>query len=463
MTGLFFSIKARLFLWLTALGLTLLTGLGFFLYFEVSSIIFGSVDHLLHSKIQIIKGLIHEEHGEIELELSEVIAGDYSVPLYGHYYKVLMDGKIIAYSPSLVRHDFDLDAKKDTEVPAGNTEMIYLSQGPDQEPLRIAKNSFILLDRHFTVFAAESIAECLSMLGLFRRFLFLTLSASVIILSVGGLLIIRDSLKPLSAFSSKISRITHKTMKERIDTATEALELRGIADSFNKMLARLQKAFDAEQRLIADASHELKTPVAVIRSQCDVTLQRDRGPEEYKEALQSIRSTSKGMMHIINNMISLARLDSGLLEPPDISQISVKACLDTVLQLVASMATEREVGIGISCEEGLTVQGDESRLTEAFLAVIENAVKYSKRGGDVSITVREGAGRVIIAVQDFGIGISRENMDRIFDRFYRGEAVKEIEGTGLGLSIAKTIIEAHGGQITAESRLGKGTSVSIIL
>jgi len=463
MTRLFFSVKARLFLWLAALVFMLLTGLGIFLQHEIETILLESVDRLLHSKIQIIKGLIHEEHGTIELELSEVIAGDYSVPRSGHYYKVLMDGQIIAYSPSLVDQDFNLDSPGNIKTPEGNSEMVYRSEGPDGEPIRIAKNAFLLLNRHFIVFAAESISEDLAMQATFRKYLFLALPLSILLLCGGGFLIIRYSLKPLAAFSLKITGITHKTMTARIDTSTEALELRGIADSFNKMLARLQKAFDAEQRLIADASHELKTPVAVIRAECDVTLQRDRGPEEYREALQSIRTTSKCMMQVIHEMLSLARLDSGLLEPPDISQVSVKACLDAVLGLVGSIAAERKVSIEMSCEEGLTVQGNESRLTEAFLAIIENAVKYSRIGDPVSITAKGNAGRVIIMVQDHGIGIARENWERIFERFYRGDEAREIEGTGLGLSIAKTVIESQGGEIRIESRPGEGTSVSILI
>lgn len=463
MTGLYFSIKARLFLWLTALTFTLLTGLGFFLHNEIENILLGSVDRLLHSKIQIIKGLIHEEHGNIELELSEVIAGDYSVPLSGHYYKVLMDGQIIAYSPSLVDQEFNLDTPKSTEGLEGNSEMVYMSQGPDGEPIRIARNVFLLLNRHFIVYAAESIAEDLAIQDTFRNVLFLTLPLCILLLCGVGFQIIRDSLKPLDAFSSKIRGITHKTMTERIDTASEALELRDIASSFNNMLARLQKAFDAEQRLIADASHELKTPVAVIRAECDVTLQRSREPEEYTEALQSIRTTAKGMMQVIQDMIALARLESGLLEPPSISPVSVRACLDTVLGLVGPIAAELDVGIEISCEDGLVVQGDGSRLTEAFLAVIENAVKYSRRRGRVSITAKGSAERVIIAVQDYGIGIAGENRERIFDRFYRGDDSKGIEGTGLGLSIARSVIEAHGGEIRVDSKLDEGTSVSIIL
>ncbi|MBI5846907.1 MAG: histidine kinase [Nitrospirae bacterium] len=463
MTKLFYSIRAKLFIWLAALVLTLLAGLGFMLHHEIENILLGSADRLLHSKIQIIKGLIHEEHGGIELELSEVVSGDYSVPRSGHYYKVIMDGQIIAYSPSLVDQDFNLDAPKNIEAQKGNPELVYTSQGPDGEPVRVERNAFMLLDHHFIVFAAESISEDLAIQGTFRTFLLLALPLCILLLCGGGLLIIRDSLKPLATFSSKIAGVTHKTMTASINTTTEALELRCMADSFNKMLARLRKAFEAEQRLIADASHELKTPVAVIRSQCDVTLQRERGQDEYREALLSIRETSKGMMQIINNMISLARLDSGLLEPPEITEVSVTTCLETVLQLIAPIAAECEVTIEKSCEEGLTIQGDEPRLTEAFLAVIENAVKYSRRGGHVSVVAKESAGRVIIMAQDYGSGIAAGHLERIFERFYRGDAAKEIEGSGLGLSIAKTIIEAQGGEIRVKSKPGEGTLVSIIL
>lgn len=457
------SLKARLFIGFFVFTSVVLVLAASVLHYEVKALVFASVDKTLHSKLQLINGLLHEEHGAMEMELGEVVYGEYSIPRSGHYYKVLIDGNLLAVSPSLVNADFDLTPGASVAVDNIKRERLYVSTGPAGEPVRVLMNDFMYDGMLVRVFVAESLEYSIDLLEKYRLFLFIFIS--VAILSGGALIywMTGKYLRPLETFSSRIETITHKTLSERINAEAETKELARLAVSFNEMMDRLQKAFETEKRIISDASHELKTPVAIISAQCDVYLQRDRTSAEYREALEIVYSVSKSMTHLINNLLSLARLDSVMLEPEGFKSISLRKCLEDVLQLVQPLAKEKVVAIQLICDERITVLGDKDRLTEAFLNIIENALKYNKKNGTVLIASEIMSKEIVVKIKNTGFGIAVENLSRIFERFYRVDSVSEIDGSGLGLSIAKTIIEGHGGTIRMESDMGYGSTVYISL
>ena len=455
------SIKGRLFLWLFLFTSALLIILGTSVYLEVKKAVFHSVEHTLHSKIQILKGLLHEEHGTIELELAEIVAGEYSVPRSGHYYKVMIDDGILAASPSLVDEDFDLSSGELQSFDEQMQEKIYISAGPAGEPLMVVQHDFEVFDLPARVYVAQSLEESLDLIKEFRIFLFTIIPLSIFAVAIAGFRIVKKALSPLKEFSSTIGKISHRTMSERVEEKNLAEEMKGLAGSFNSMLDRLETAFDAERRLIADASHELKTPLSVIKAQCDVLLQRDRSIEEYTEALRTINATSDAMKRLINDMLSLAQLDSGILSASGFRAVSINGCIERAIKLTRVFADEKRINISQRHVEDIVMAGDEGALTEAFTNIIENAVRYNRDRGSVEISISKSGGQAIIEVTDTGQGIKKEDMDKIFDRFYRADSARGSEGTGLGLSIAKAIIEAHGGKINVKSEPGKGASFFI--
>jgi hypothetical protein len=463
MPSIFNSIRGRVFLWFFLFMTILLITLGVFLYQEIKKAIFTSVTHTLHAKVQILKGLLHEEYGVIELEVTEIVSGEYSIPRSGHYYKVIMDGRILAVSPSLVDHSLDLGSAELISYDAQLNEWVYISSGPANEPIMVVRHDFEVFGMPTTIYAAQSLEESLELISRFRNFLLITLPLSILVVALVGFWIARGSLKPLREFSSRIERISHKTLGERVDTRFQAEELKSLASSFNAMLDRLQNAFDIEKRLIADASHELKTPLSVIKTECDVLLERDRAKEEYIRALKTIKNASDSMKRLINDMLSLARIDSGMLSSSEFKLISINNCLEKAVKLSEGLAEERGVKINTTFKKDLKVLGNENTLTEAFLNIIENAIRYNKKGGTVDISVLTNNKEVKVMIKDTGIGIKEDELDKIFNRFYRADASRNTEGTGLGLSIAKAAIEAHDGRIEVESRINEGTCFSITL
>ena len=434
-----------------------------FLYEKVGNIVISSVDRTLHSKLQIITGLLHEEHGSVELELSEIIAGEYVIPRSGHYYKVMMGKDMLAASPSLASDDFEFASPPPPAVVNQLGETLLHSTGPDNEPVRVIRYEYAAFGKTFTVTLAESLKNSYTMIDTFKRFLQVTITLSILLLCLTAWWIARISLRPLAAFSSTIETITHKNLTEQIDTETTTNELTTLAGSFNALLDRLNHVFESQKRLVADASHGLKTPLSVIRTQCDVVLQRARTPEEYVEALQTIKTYSQNMTRLINNLLSLARLDAGLLSRGDFTEVSLRECIDQAVQTTSQFAAERSVQITTSVDDTILVMGSQTGLMEAFLNIIENGVRYNREGGSVTISGKEKEGKAVITIADTGSGIKENDMEGIFKRFYRGDNVQESEGTGLGLSIVKSVISAHGGEIDVRSEPGKGSCFTVVL
>ena len=266
----------------------------------------------------------------------------------------------------------------------------------------------------------------------------------------------------MNIFSGQVGRITASNLNERVDEETLDLELKPLAKSFNVMLGHLEAAFLRQREFLSDASHELRTPTSVIKSLCDVTLRKPREASEYKEAIGSINDASKKMSGIIERILQASRLESKTFQM-NMKKVELSEVLQDIVTLITPSANERGVTITLDEWNG-TVIGDHERLTEAFVNIIENAVKYTTSGGSVSISVDDTSQYAVVRVEDTGIGISSEDRDVIFERFYRVDKSREaVPGTGLGLSIVKAIIEAHHGKLEVESEEGKGSCFKVFL
>jgi len=464
MTFLPHSLTGRLLFWLSVGAAGMLLVLGFFFHGELRRLVIASVDTTLHSKAQIFTGLLHEEHGEVELGLSEIIAGEYVIPRSGHYYRVMRGKTIIAASPSLADDDFPFVAETALSAVGTTGELFFTARGPAGEPVRVLRYHHQAFGDLFEVTLAESLSDGLVMIETFRRFLLIALSLGVLLLCLASWWIVRNSLAPLAWFTATIETITHKNLDERIDTGKTVHELAGIAGSFNNMLDRLSHVFESQKRLVADASHELKTPLAVIRTQCDVTLQRERSIGEYTEAIQFIRDETCNVARLVNDLLSLARLDAGLMASTESAPVRVNDLIAHAVRMTARPAEDREVRVMIESGDSLMIQGSRPSLEEALLNLVENAIRYNRVGGAVHIAASSEPGdRIAIEISDTGCGISEQDRERIFERFYRAAATRGSDGSGLGLSIVKGIVEAHGGEIRVASTPGEGSRFTIIL
>jgi len=458
------AIAARLLIWQVSGVTVILLALGLFFYGELSQIVVSSVDRTLHAKAQIFTGLLHEEHGKVELELSDIIAGEYVIPRSGHYYRVLMGSALLAASPSLADENFPFVPTNTSTDSGGSAEKYANSIGPAGESVRVLHYHYRAFGTTFEITLAEKLTEGLAIVATFRNFLLITLPLGILVLGIATWWIIRTSLIPLAQFSATIETITHRNMDERLNTDRMARELTCVASSFNDMLDRLHQVFESQKRLVSDASHELKTPLSVITTQCDVILQKERSPLEYVDAIRSIRLETRKITQLVNDLLSLARLDAGLVAATGFSPIFVQDLATHAVRLTAPLAAQLDIRVTAIVDETLQVSGVRSSLEEALLNVVENGIRYNHKGGEVSLiaSLKEN-GQIAIEVTDTGIGIRSEDREKIFERFYRTASARNSDGSGLGLSIVKAIIAWHGGCVVLDSEPGNGSKFTLIL
>lgn len=453
------SIKGRLLLWIFCSVTALFCAFGWALHLKLHYVVEDSIDRMLHASLQLVKGLVHTHDGtSIQCESNEFVHGDYVMPDSGHYYKVFVDNELISYSTSLVDKEFDLIPGEPLFHNAKAQEWVYQTEGPNGEPLRILRHDFIYLEKPVRIIVAENLTESLHMIHRLANFFLVVMPLVIFCIALISLAIASVSLRPLRHFSAALEKISHRNLEERIETGCQALELQRLAAKFNALLERLHQAFAAEKNLLGNAAHELKTPLAVIRAECDIALQKPRNAEEHRESLQEIRSVSEAILDQVNGLLTLARLDSGMLDASAFQPVSLEDCIADAARLAEPLAKKKNVLLNTSLNGGdLMMLGDKETLTEAVLNVIENAVKYNHPGGFVAVELHRREDRAEIVVSDTGIGISEEDKERIFDRFYRSASARSTDGSGLGLSIVKAVMQAHQGDIRAEEQSGGGS------
>ena len=277
----------------------------------------------------------------------------------------------------------------------------------------------------------------------------------------GGWLITRLALKPIQGIIRTARQISSEDLSRRITLPRARNELFLLAETFNNMLDRLDQGFKAQEDFVAAASHDLRTPLTVIKSYTDLLKRWGKDdPQVAEESVQAISKAVGNMERLINDLLLLARAKSGF--PLKKSRISLTALLKEIAVEAQLVAKNITVVLVVSAE--IWLEGDEHYLRRAFWAIIDNAIKYNRPDGRVEIAAAPENNRIKVTISDTGMGIPPENLTLIFNRFYRGDQSRgQGQGFGLGLALAKNIIEAHGGEISAVSQLDQGTVFTIFL
>src|SRR3989344_7469371 len=278
----------------------------------------------------------------------------------------------------------------------------------------------------------------------------------------GGYLLADRALGPLKDLSQSLETITAKNLNDRLTSPATGDEFERLYHSFNSLLDRLHQSFTRERQFIADVAHELKTPLTTARSGIEVALSKPRSVASYRRVLTDALTDTKQLATTLENILDLARAQS---DSASISshRFNLSQVLAELVQIARKLGKYKMITIKESVTRNVTLTGDREKLFRALLSVIDNAVKYTKKSGQVTIILNRHRGLATISIQDTGIGIPKEDLSRIFERFFRGTKTGKTSGAGLGLAIAKSIIEAHGGSITVESTHNKGTTVTIKL
>jgi len=341
---------------------------------------------------------------------------------------------------------------------------LYQDRQLDGRPFRFLTQHIEVHGRQFTVQTGIPIDDVAHTLALFVRYL--GMFAPIVLLSASavGYWISGRALSPVDALTRTARTIGGSDLSQRLEALHTGDELQRLTDTLNEMLSRIEAAFSRVTQFTADASHELRTPVSLIRTEAEITLRKSRSEKEYRDALFHILREAEATSSMVEMLLSLARSDSGQLTlelgPVDLGDTLLKVA-DEWRALIQSKGISLTETIG----PGVYVVGDATALGQLLSILLDNAVKYTPGPGRIHLSTEKEDHKAVLKVTDSGIGIDLEDQARIFERFYRADKARSREsgGVGLGLAIARWIVLQHHGSLEVESTPGRGSTFVVEL
>lgn len=453
-------IRIHLTLWYTFLLGIILVTFSVLLYLVLKFSLHAQIDRNLQDRAQqVLTGI--EAQAVINLKTGEVFvpqANVFSSP--ATFIQVVgTDGSIVSATDNLGTQNFP----NHSDILAENLrgQDTFKTIMADETPLRIYSTPILFRKQVVgAVQVGQSLKEVENTLRQVLFFLIGGTSAALVLAAMVGAFLAWTALRPIDRINQTVTRIVSaQDLKQRLPTSNTNDEIDQLTITINDMLERLDNFFQAQIRLSADVSHELRTPLTAIRGNVDL-LRRGaaKNPEELNEALSVIDGELDRMSRIVADLLLLSQADAGMslrMEPVE---------LDTIILDVYRQArvTANGVQIQLGHEDQAVIQGDPDRLKQLLINLVTNAIKHTSPGGKVTLSLYREPEWVRIAVADTGRGIAPGALPHIFERFYQADQSNQ-KGTGLGLSIAQWIAEAHRGEITVDSELGKGSVFTLWL
>ena len=454
------SIKFRFTIWYLLVLAVLLGALSAGVYLYLSRSLYRGLDHSLELRSRQICSVppVLESiwHGEFQEELGEIVM------LYFYTGSQLVEVSPPGINISL-SHQFIYQAINGrnslTTIEAAEGQRLRLLAVPTHLgipglPLSTQPGALIIGR------STRQIDQALQ--GLVRT-LVIAVPLALAVAAGGGIFLARRALKPVDKIARTAQEIEETDLSQRINVNTKD-ELGRLAATLNAMIGRLERAFQRQKQFTSDASHELRAPLAVIEAESSLALQKERPPSDYRQSLETISQESKQMSLLIEQLLTLARADAGK-EQWNFAEVNLGRLITNLSADVEVLCQEK----GLTCQLGqtqdLVIKGDQARLRELFMNLLDNAIRYTPSPGTVSISLRREGQMAVVAVTDTGVGIPAEDIPFIFERFYRVDRSRSRAegGTGLGLAICRYIAAAHGGKIEVESQVGVGSTFSVWL
>ncbi len=475
------TIRTKIiFLFVVIFGLTLsvFSGALYFLYARQSA---QNFDLSLSNDALAIVGMVK---GDSFLE-QEIISGLIHQPLQANF-GTNRYVQVISISGNVIMRSSDL---KNTALPV-TPDVLALALGHHQvfETLdRRTTRALIgegrlrmvtypvfedLMPRYLVQVAANTATLEQSMLQL-RLLLFISVPLAILAAALGGLFIAKKAFDPIDKIIRTARSISAEHLDRRLETGKVDDEVTRLSGTLNAMFDRIEEAFRLQKQFTADASHELKTPLTILLGEIEVALANPRKSEDYVKILKSAVEEIRRITKIVDELLTIARLESGQLQMQKLPIRLDEILLDSVSK-TSAYASRRSIGINFEIHdasgeesEEVILEGDEDKLLSVFINLLDNAIKYSSDNSLIRVVLIPGRDSAKVQIIDRGIGIAPEDLPHIFDRFYRADKSRSSEGahrgTGLGLSISKYLIEAHGGSLSIDSVKGEGTTVNIQL
>ena len=459
------SVRTRLTVWYSAVLLVILVTIGALSYSWLRWSLVRDLDTSLLTVAQVIHDTgysrgIPPDQRDHEALLRELLGSEF----YDQAVQLLdPEGRPIKPPLGQRADELPLSAKARANTSRGERTLETVEVA-GRDPVRVLTMPIVEGGRVAGIIqAGMSLRRARAALGRYLETLVLLIPLGVGLAAVGGAVIARAALRPVDEMTQTARRITAEDLRRRVEHRGSNDELDRLARTLNDMLARLEGAFTQTRRFAADAAHELRTPLTVLKGGIEVALRAERSAGEYRGVLASSLEEVERLIRLAEDLLLLSRSIAG----PEVPRVPVE--LEPLLLEVFDVGVRLAGSTGVSVRIGdagpATVNGDAMALRRAVLNLVENAVKYTPAGGKVELSLISDDRVAAITVADTGIGMGPAETERIFEPFVRLDAARgrETGGTGLGLAIARSIVIAHGGTLTVESRPGAGSRFTISL
>lgn len=463
--GRVLSLRLRLTLWYGSALAAVLLVFAVTLYTVMARQLRDRVDRSLEEAAAVaIRSLEQRRVGP--LLLFEDLARDFpELAVLDKFFQIVSpNGKITIRSPQFGSREIPLSRTALEAALAGKTTL-ESARWRTGDPVRLVsvpvRRAGVLVNIVQVGTSLQPVEETLRRL---RLLLLVTIPAALVVALAGGWWLAGRALRSVDVITEAARRIAAGDLSRRLTVPPSSDEIGRLAATFNDMIARLEASFRQVRQFSTDASHELRTPLTVLKGEAELALRRPRTAEDYRLVIESSLEEIDRMTRIVDELLFLSRADLGEVELASLP-VRLDPLVEEVQRQAAVLGEERDIHVTLGTVVPATVAGDEVRLRELLLNLLDNAVKYSYPGGKVEISLVRDDRVARLSVKDQGIGIPPDAQARIFDRFYRTEAAREHakQGTGLGLSIGQWIAEAHRGRIEVQSMPGYGSTFTVVL
>jgi two-component system, OmpR family, sensor kinase len=469
------SLRARLTLWYTlVLGFPLVAFAGA-TFLVLDRALLHRADAFLDETLGAFTTELSSEQREettaasaIASSLRDVQFRDVRLAVFDSLGTLVASGTIDTSASYALRHPVDL-ARVGAELRRVTAARSAFTVGAGERGYRIAAEPAVIFGVRYVVAAAYPLHGDKETMEAVGTTYVIAIPLLLLIAALGGYFLASRSLSPVAAMSARAAEISATSLNERLPVGPRRDELGALAQVVNGLLERLEQAFVQQRRFMADASHELRTPVAVLRTEADVTLSRESRTEaEYRESVAVMRDSARRLGRIVDDLFLLARADAGHL-PLRREPLYLEEIVDDAARAVRAMAEDRSVTVELLPLADSPFNGDADLLGRVLLNLLDNAIKHSPPGGTVTLSLTRTVNEYHLSVIDVGPGIPAEAQSHIFERFFRADKSRsredagETSGAGLGLAIGRWIAEAHGGRLDLVRSDMRGTEFRLTL
>jgi heavy metal sensor kinase len=460
------SLRFQLVAWYAAIltGCFVLIGAATYVLLQ-SSLVGALKENQLRRARQIGQLLLEEVPRQGEAKVGDEIEGRYAPGLNDRFVRVTRDDGALLYvsQPPKDRNFVPTAVPPSTEFGRGDAvRQVPLPGG--RKLLVTARKVQTPGGARYSIETGAPMDDVQAHLRQWLKFLLLVLPVVAALAVGGGSFLVKRALLPVDRIAASAERISSQNLSERLPVAQTGDELERLSIALNHMIHRLDEAFQYSRRFMADASHELRTPLTVLRGELESVLQETTLAPEWRERLGSALEEVERLAGIVEGLFAISRLDAGEAAAEWMKLDLARLAAATADQM-SLLADDKNIQVTCAAAEPVWIEGDQARLKQVVVNLLDNAIKYTLQGGAIALTVRAINSHAVLEVADNGIGIPEDALPRVFDRFFRVDKARSrnLGGAGLGLSIVKSICTAHHGRVEASSLPGQGSRFRVEL